>query len=155
MQKSPVLFEGSILGPRQYSWASLVVQIVKKPPAMQETWVQSLGEEDPLEEGMATHSSILAWKIPMETGAWRALLHGVTKSRTQLSDQAQHRSKASWRDFVSISKKQHSSKQSGRPHIKKFQEYGPLMEKVINRHFYVCFLRTGCQEHMEPLSSLV
>ena len=43
---------------------SLVTQMVKNPPAMQETWVQSLGGEDPLEKGMATHSSILAWKIP-------------------------------------------------------------------------------------------
>ena len=39
---------------------------------MQETWVQSLGREDPLEEGMAAHSSILAWRIPMDGGAWRA-----------------------------------------------------------------------------------
>ena len=46
------------------SWASLVAQMVKNPPAMQETWVQSLGREDPLEKGMATHSSILTWKIP-------------------------------------------------------------------------------------------
>ena len=45
-------------------WASLVVQMVKNPPAMQETWVQSLSQEDPLEKGMATHSSILAWRIP-------------------------------------------------------------------------------------------
>ena len=44
--------------------ASLVAQLVKNPPAMQETWVQSLGWEDPLEKGKATHSSILAWKIP-------------------------------------------------------------------------------------------
>jgi len=44
--------------------ASLVAQIVKNPPAMWETWVQSLGCKDPLEEGMATHSSILAWRIP-------------------------------------------------------------------------------------------
>ena len=50
--------------PLQYSWASLVVQQVKNPPAMQETWVQSLGCEDPLEKGMATHSSILTWRIP-------------------------------------------------------------------------------------------
>ena len=50
--------------PIQYSWASLVAQTVKNPPAMQETWVRSLGWEDPLEKGMATHSSILAWKIP-------------------------------------------------------------------------------------------
>ena len=50
--------------PPQYSWASLVAQLVKNLPAMWETWVQSLGWEDSLEEGMATHSSILAWRIP-------------------------------------------------------------------------------------------
>ena len=64
----------------------LVAQTVKNPHAMQETWVQSLGWEDPLEEGMATHSSILAWRIPMDRGAWRATVHGVTKSWTRLSD---------------------------------------------------------------------
>ena len=48
----------------QYSWASLVAELVKNLPAMQETWVQSLGWEDPLEKGKATHSSILAWRIP-------------------------------------------------------------------------------------------
>ena len=46
-------------------WISLVAQTVKNPPAMWETWIQSLGWEDPLEEGMATHSSILTWRIPM------------------------------------------------------------------------------------------
>ena len=45
-------------------WASLVAQIVKNPPAMRETWVQSLGWEDPLEKGMATHTTIIAWRIP-------------------------------------------------------------------------------------------
>ena len=50
--------------PLQYSWASLVAQLIKNLPAMQETWVPSLGWEDPLEKGMATHSSILAWRIP-------------------------------------------------------------------------------------------
>ena len=50
--------------PLQYSWASLVAQLVKNPPAMWETWVQSLGWEDPLEKGKAAHSSILAWRIP-------------------------------------------------------------------------------------------
>ena len=50
--------------PLQYSWASLVAQLVKNPPAMQKTWAQSLGWEDPLEKGKATHSSILAWRIP-------------------------------------------------------------------------------------------
>ena len=46
--------------------------MVKNPPAMQETQVQSLGQEDPLEEGMATHSSILAWRIPIDRGTWWA-----------------------------------------------------------------------------------
>ena len=50
--------------PLQYSWASLVAQLVKNPPAMQETWARSLSWEDPLEKGKATHSSILAWRIP-------------------------------------------------------------------------------------------
>ena len=50
--------------PLQYPWASLVAQLVKNPPAMQETWVRSLGWEDPLEKEMATHSGILAWRIP-------------------------------------------------------------------------------------------
>ena len=59
---------------------------------MWETRVLSLGWEDPLEEGMATHSSILVWKIPMDRGAWWAAVHGVAKSRTRLSDQAQHSS---------------------------------------------------------------
>ena len=50
--------------PIQYSWASLVAQLVKIPRAMWETWVQSLGWEDPLKDEMVTHSSILAWKMP-------------------------------------------------------------------------------------------
>ena len=49
--------------PLEYSWASLVVQLVKNPPAIQETWVRSLGWEDALEKGKATHASILAWRI--------------------------------------------------------------------------------------------
>ena len=53
--------------------ASLVAQMVKNPPAMWKTWVWSLGWEDPLEEGMATHSHILACRIPMDRGAWRAI----------------------------------------------------------------------------------
>ena len=59
-------------------WASLVGQTVKNSPAMQETWVRSLGWEDPLEEDMATYSSILAWRIPMDRRAWRATVHGVS-----------------------------------------------------------------------------
>ena len=52
-------------------WASLGVQRVKNPPAVRETWIRFLGWEDPLEEGMATHSSILAWRIPMDRRAWQ------------------------------------------------------------------------------------
>ena len=72
--------------PLQYSWVSLVAQMVKNLPTVWETWVQSLGWEDPLEEGMATHSSILAWKIPMDRGACLATFHGVAKSQTQMSN---------------------------------------------------------------------
>ena len=50
--------------------ASLVAQMVKNPPAMQEAWVQFLSWENPLEEGMTTHSSILAWRTPMDKGGW-------------------------------------------------------------------------------------
>ena len=56
--------------PLQYSWAALVAQVVKNPPAMRETWVQSLGWEDPQEKGKATHSSILAWRIPWTVYPW-------------------------------------------------------------------------------------
>ena len=75
----------------QYSGASLVTQTVKNPPAMQETWVQSLSWKDPLEEGMATHCSILAWRIPKDRGAWQPAVHGVAKSQTPLSDQVQQK----------------------------------------------------------------
>ena len=65
---------------------------VKNPPVLQETWAQSLGWVDPLEEGMETHSSILAWRIPIDRGAWWATVHGVTKSdMTELLSRAQHR----------------------------------------------------------------
>ena len=71
MQKMLVQFPGSgrsvgegIGYPLQYSWAPLVAQLVKNLPAMWETWVRPLGWEDPLEKGKATHSSILAWRIP-------------------------------------------------------------------------------------------
>ena len=53
---------------------------------MWETWVQSWRWEDPLEEGMATHSCILTWRIPMDRGAWQATVYGVTKSWTRLSN---------------------------------------------------------------------
>ena len=63
-------------------WAFFVAQMVKNLPAMRETWVQSLGREDPLKEVMAAHSSTLAWRIPMDRGAWRATVLGVSKSQT-------------------------------------------------------------------------
>ena len=56
--------------------------MTKNLPAMWETWVRSLDQEDPLEEDMATHSSILAWRIPMDRRVWRVTVHGVSKSRT-------------------------------------------------------------------------
>ena len=66
----------------QFSCASLLTQMVKNPPTMQENWAQSLGWEDRLEEGMATHSSILAWRIATDRGVWQVTVHGVAKSRT-------------------------------------------------------------------------
>ena len=60
--------------------------MVKNLPTVRETWVRSLGWKDPLEKGMATHSSILAWRIPTDRGAWRAAVLGVAKSWTGLSD---------------------------------------------------------------------
>ena len=57
-------------------------QLVKNEPAMQETWVPSLGWEDPLEKGMATHFNLLAWRILMDRGVWRATVRRVTKSQT-------------------------------------------------------------------------
>ena len=84
--RDPSSIPGSEISPRkgigyslQYPWASLVAQLVKNPPAMQETCVQSLGWKDPLEKGKATHSSILAWRIPQT-------VHGVSKSQTQLNN---------------------------------------------------------------------
>ena len=65
--------------PLQYSWASLVVQLVKNQPAMRETWVRSLGWEDPLEKGKATHFSILE-------NSMDCIVHGVAKSWTRLSN---------------------------------------------------------------------
>ena len=68
--------------PLQYSWASLVAQLVENLLAMWETWVRPLGWEEPLEKGTATHSSILAWRIPWTV----CIVHGVAKSQTRLSE---------------------------------------------------------------------
>ena len=70
-----------------------MAQTVKNPPTMQEAWVLSLGWEDPLEEGMATHSSILAWRFVKDRGAWRATVHGVGEESdmTERLSTAQHK----------------------------------------------------------------
>ena len=72
-------------GKMPLSWASLVAQMIKKLPAMWETWVQSLGWEDPLEEGMATHSSSLAWRIPRNLVHYSPWGHKVRDTTKRLS----------------------------------------------------------------------
>ena len=67
--------------PHQYSWASLVAQMVKNPPAMQETWVRSLGWKDSLEKGTATHSIIMAWRIPWTEESGRLQSMGSQRVR--------------------------------------------------------------------------
>ena len=59
-----------------------MAQTAKNLPVMQEIWVRSLSQEDPLEEGMTTHSSIVAWRIPMDRGAWQTIVYGVAESDT-------------------------------------------------------------------------
>ena len=76
--------------PLQCFWPSLVAQRVKNLPAIQETWVQSLGWEDPLEEGTGNPLQYSCLENPMDRGAWWATAHGVPKSWTRLIDQAQH-----------------------------------------------------------------
>ena len=73
---SPVVLFSSML--------TSVAQIVKNLPTIWETWIRSLGWEVPREEGIVTHSNILAWRIPMDRGAWWAAVHRVPKSQTQL-----------------------------------------------------------------------
>ena len=81
---------GKINPSHQFIWASLVAQTIENLPAVQENWVQSLGQEDLLKKGMATYSSILAWRIPMDRGAWwgswgseRARHDGMTNTTHQ------------------------------------------------------------------------
>ena len=82
--RDPILISGlgrsareGIGYPFHYSWASLVAQLIKNPPAIQETWVQSLGWEDPLENGKVTHSSILDWRISWTCTGSVVLAHGL------------------------------------------------------------------------------
>ena len=74
---------GSVLSQGRCVWTSLVAQRVKSLPAMWETGVQSLDREDPLGKEMATHPSILGWRVPMDRGAWWATVHRVAKSWTR------------------------------------------------------------------------
>ena len=93
LEKCPVLQNGfeNLNGNRgqvksQYALGFPGGQTVKHPPAVWETWVQSLGSKDPLEEGLATHSSVLSWRIPTDRRAWQAAVHGVAESQAALSD---------------------------------------------------------------------
>ena len=91
--------------PLQYSWVSLVIQQVKNLPTMRETWLQSLGWEDPVEEGIATHSCILAWRIPKGRVAWKAHKESDTTDRLSTAQQdAWHTAGAQWREETSGSR---------------------------------------------------
>ena len=76
------LWRRSFISGIPFSGASLVSQTVKNPPAMRETWIRSLDWEGLLEKGMATNSSILAWRVPMDRTAWWATVHGVAELDT-------------------------------------------------------------------------
>ena len=82
--------------PLQYSWASLVAQLVKNPPAKQETWVRSLGWEDPLEKGKTTHYSILAWRIPWTVYSPWSCKESDTTERLSLSLHVAHFDWVKW-----------------------------------------------------------
>ena len=73
-----------------WRWTSLVAQMVKNLPTMQETRVQSLGQEDPLEKAMATHSSILAWEIPWPVEPGGATIHWIARVRNHLATKQHH-----------------------------------------------------------------
>ena len=85
---------GKAIGyPLQYSWAPLVSHMVNNVPAMWETWVWSLSWEEPLEEGMATHCSIPARKIPMDRGAWQVIAPGFAVRHDWATEQQQQSGK--------------------------------------------------------------
>ena len=89
--------EEGIGHPLQYPWASLVTQTIKNSPGMWETWVRSLGWEDPLEEGMATHSSILSWRIP-----WTEEPGGLQSMGSQKTDQLRTWTYLLFRDHLNL-----------------------------------------------------
>ena len=99
-------------------WASLMAQMVKNLTAVQETWVQSLGWKDPLEQEMATHSSILAWRIPWTV--WWATIQRVTKSHTQLSNKppSPPSLRYTFRESDYIQEEQSDGSAALRPHVR-------------------------------------
>ena len=92
---------------------SLVAQLVKNTPAMEETLFQFLGQEDFLEEGMATHSSILSWRVPKDRGAWWATVHWVAKNWTRMRDSAQHSTEKELEKLKSLLKVKEESEKAG------------------------------------------
>ena len=86
MRKQFSSLQGENSAQPKESQSSLLAKIVKNSPAIWKTWIWSLGWEDPLEEGMATHRNILAWRIPMDRGAWWTTVHRVAKNQISLSD---------------------------------------------------------------------
>ena len=84
--KSKMPDSWAFISPIRVLKAFLVAQLVKDLPAVRDTWVRSLSWEDPLEEVLATPSSILVWRIPLDRGAWWATVHRAAKRRTQLSN---------------------------------------------------------------------
>ena len=93
-------------------WVPLVAQMIKNLPIIQETWVWFLGQEDPVGEEMATNSSILVWKIPLDREAWWATVHGVGKTRTWLSRHSLTHGVGSWAGNQWASRKTTSWEQS-------------------------------------------
>ena len=102
--------------------------MVKRLLTMWETWVRSLGWEDPLEKEMTTHSSTLAWKNPMDGGAWQAAVHGVAKSQTRLSDITSSLILHLLENIIVIGKTEYNSI---------YTQYNP--EKINNYFIYNCF----------------
>ena len=91
-----------------------MTQMVKNLHAIWETWVPSLGWEDPMEESMTTHCSILAWRIPTDRGAWWTTVHRVAKRWIGLSDQAQHSAAAASNNGFSLLRRLEELKQGGK-----------------------------------------